>query len=199
MKRVLLVSFLLVMFASLALSGTPVTKAGTHGLWFKMNGLGDFGVTGVAPYTFGGHYFIQDDMALRLGLGFNLSTSSDDGPPKYETTDMLFGVYPALLWYCVSSGPVSGYWGPMVAFQTQTYEEKVDGTTVTGSKASYTAWGVGFVVGAHYWAMDMLSFNAEYSLSYLSSSGEIGGSDTPTFNDIGINSWGVGLNWWFDR
>jgi hypothetical protein len=210
MKRLLLVVMVLLLAVGLMTAGE--TKQGSMSVNFLINGLGTFGVSGTTAgtanggylYGFGGSYYIQDDMALRLGLAFNTGTSSEKDVEQTgdeeNITDMAFGIQPALLWYFMNEGPVSGYWGPMVMFGMSSHENEYvppAGAAQT-TKTSYSDFGAGIVMGAQWMAWEQVAFNAEYVLAYGSSSStqDVGGTSTdgPTISGFGIYSWSVGVS-----
>ncbi len=217
MKKLLLVCLVLLLAVGLTSAGERMTKQGTHSLNFLMNGLGNFGVMGSPAgtangsyiYGFGGSYFIQDDMAIRTGLAFNRWNENEKNVSvtgdEQDQTWMTFGVMPALLWYCMSEGPVAGYWGPTALFGMSSYESEYTPPTgaASTSKTTYTDFGFGVVVGAQWWAWQQVAFNAEYVLAYNTSSSkfESGGTSTdgPTNSGFGIYSWSVGLGLFFNR
>lgn len=214
MKRLLLVALVLLLAVGMTSAGERMTKAGTHSLNFMMNGLGSFGVTssvaawvgGSSLYGFGGSYFMNDDMAIRAAIAFNRWNSNNKTTGgETDDTEMAFGLSPALLWYCMSEGPVAGYWGPMAMFGMVSDESKFTPTSGTGSstKTTWTQFGFGAVVGAQWWAWQQVAFNAEYVLAYSSYSSEVesGGTtvDGPTVTEFGIYSWSVGLGLFFNR
>jgi hypothetical protein len=215
MKKLLLVGMITLLAFGLSYAGGErMTNQGTHSLNFLMNGLGTFGVSGFPSgssngswmYGFGGSYFVATDMAIRAGVAFNRwNENQTTTGGETDETFLQFGIAPALLWYCVGEGAVSGYWGPTVMFGMSSDENKFTPTSGTGSssKQTYTDFGFGFVMGAQWWAWSQVAFNAEYVLAYNTSSSkfESGGSSTdgPTETFIGIYSWSVGLALFFAR
>jgi len=216
MKRLFLVGMItLLAFGLTYAGGERMTKQGTHSLNFMMQGFGTFGVSGSPAgtangstmYGFGGSYFLNDDMALRAGVAFhrtNTNTKSTGG--ETDVTSMGFGIAPALLWYCMGEGSVSGYWGIQGMFGMSSNETKSTPTSGTGSsnKTTYTDFGVGAVIGAQWWAWSQVAFNAEYTLAFgtSSSKNEVSGGtsvDGPTITRFGIDSWSVGLALFFAR
>ncbi len=210
MKRLLLVGLVLLLAAGFATAGE--TKQGTTTLNFLINGLGTFGVNGSTAgtangnylYGFGASYYIQDDMAIRLGLAFNRWNSNEKDVnvtgDEQDFTQMAFGIQPALLWFFMNEGPVSAYWGPGVMFGMSSNESVYTPPTgaASTSKTSYTDFGVGIIMGAQWMAWEQVAFNAEYMISYNSSASdtESGGTTTdgPSITEFGISSWSVGLN-----
>lgn len=217
MKRLLLVGLVLLLAVGLVSAGERMTKQGTHSLNFYINGLGNFGVFGVPAgtangsylYGFGGSYFLQDDMALRAGVAFNRWHSSEKdyavAGDERNLTEFDFGIMPALLWYCMSEGPVAGYWGPTAFYGMSSDETEYipPAGASTTTKVSYTDFGFGVVMGAQWWAWDQVAFNAEYILAYTMSSSKVESgatsTDGPDITDFGIYSWSVGLGLFFNR
>src|SRR3569623_883316 len=78
----------------------PITKQGSAGFLFAINGIGTFGISapGIgfgnnAQYGVGMRYYLADDLALRVLLAFqNASTDSNtlNGTPKSSSTS--FGI-----------------------------------------------------------------------------------------------------------
>jgi opacity protein-like surface antigen len=212
MKRLLLVAMVVLLAVGVMNAGERMTKNGTWSLNFTMNGLGDFGVGGAPAagiegvgtlYGFGGSLFLNDDMALRVGLGFANHNENVTGPPETDHTVMGFGVTPALLWYFGGEGPVAAYWGPSVSYGMYSIEDATTPAAVGDTKQTWSQFGVGVVMGAQWWAWDQVAFNAEYLVSYNSASSDVesGGTTTdgPTITNFGINSWSVGVGLFFAR
>lgn len=214
MKRLLLVAVILLVAVGVMNAGERMTKQGTWSLNFTMNGLGDFGVGGVPAasisgstlYGFGGSYFLNDDMAIRAGIGFrNYNENSETTGGESDYTEMGFGISPAFLWYFGGEGPVAAYWGPALMFGMYSEEDEFTPTSGTGTSTSqnWTEFGAGVVMGAQWWAWDQVAFNAEYMLAYNSASSDVesGGTTTdgPTVTTFGIGYWSVGLGVFFNR
>ncbi len=210
MKRLLLVAVVLLLAVGVMSAGEM--KQGTMSLNFTINGLGNFGVTGAPSATadldqifgFGASYYIQDDMFLRLGLGFaNANINQKDvivTGDEQDNTVMFFGIQPALLWNFMNEGNVSGYWGPQVMYGMASNSQ--DYTPPTGAVQStsvdYTDFGAGVVVGATWTPWDQVGFSAEYGFMYASSSSSSDNgtttTDGPSLTGFGISSWAVALN-----
>ena len=204
MKKLLLVLFIMAFAANMMFAGTPMTNQGDKSLGFLVNGLGSFGVTGVNSGAgingFSMNYYISKDMALRANIGFGTSTTkSPTGTPAgdNENTGTAIGVRPGLMWHCPPvAGSISPYWGLEAEFGWIKNTFKPAGGTESSN--SGTLFGAGAVMGAEWYPWDGISFNAEYNLSFTSSStkSEAGGvsTDGPSNTSIGISSWAVGLN-----
>jgi hypothetical protein len=215
MKRVLLVAMVVLLAVGVMNAGERMTKNGTWSLNFTMNGLGDFGVIGAPAagiqgvgtlYGFGGSLFLNDDMALRVALGFNNNnTNTKNTAGETDHTEMGFGATPALLWYFGGEGPVAAYWGPAVSYGMFSVKDETTPTAGTGTSTTTTAsqFGVGLIMGAQWWAWDQVAFNAEYLLAYNSATSDVesGGTTTdgPTVTNIGISQWSVGVGLFFAR
>jgi len=208
MKKLLLVLFIMVVSANIAFAGTPMTNQGDHALSFYVNGLGDFGVgevwvagaSGLGNiYGFGGKYFMSQDMALRANLGFGTSTVKTPAGTAgdNESTNLEIALRPGLEWHCPPvANSISPYWGfeAMFGYAKNTFKPAGG----TESNTSGQVFGAGVFAGAEWFPWDAISFNAEYGLGFSSSStkSESGGVsvDGPTYTNIGIMSWAVGLN-----
>jgi hypothetical protein len=212
MKRLLLVGLVLLLAVGLVSAGERMTKQGTYSLNFTFQGLGDFNVgpspagwnQGQNQYGFGGSYFLNDDMALRAGVAFSRSnTNAKYTGGEVDDTEMGFGFYPALLWYCTGDGPVAAYWGPTVFFSQYSHEIANSPVLASDYKDTWTGFGAGIVMGAQWWAWDQVAFNAEYMVSYSSftSKHESGSTstDNPSDTEFGIGQWSLGLGLFFNR
>mgnify|MGYP003340977723 CR=1 FL=1 len=201
MKKVLLVLFIMAFAANMMFAGTPMTNQGDKYLGFTMGGLGDFNLHSAGPVNgVSARYFLSKDMSLRLGLGFSNSKSEPTTGTFSKNESMSFGIAPALVWNMAPvAGSISPYWGVQASYintkLTDTY--RANGTK---DELSVNTFGAGVMMGAEWFAWDGISFNAEYSFTYNSASGDFtpaGGTsqDLGTATSMGFNtSAQVGLN-----
>ncbi|MBI1804827.1 MAG: hypothetical protein HY033_13810 [Ignavibacteriae bacterium] len=206
MKAMLFILFALVLTTSIMFAGTPMTSQGDKALTFTINGLGNFGVSGVpavsAPglgtlYGAGGKYFVSQDMAFRTIVAFNnYSTTVKTGSGDDKNSTTWIGIAPGLEWHMAAAGAVSPYWGLMADFGWA----KNTHTPPTGSETSSsgTSFGAAALLGAEWYAFDGVSFNAEYQFGFSTTSTKTnpgtGDVDGPSYTTFGINSWAVGIN-----
>lgn len=202
MKKLLLVLFIMAFAANMMFAGTPMTNQGDKQIGFIVNGLGSFGVSGVNSGFINGlgfNYFLSKDMALRANLGFGTTTTKTPAGTAgdNENTQTAIGVRPGLVWHCAPvAGSISPYWGIEGQFGWIKSSFKPAGGTESSN--SGTMFGAGVFMGGEWYAWDGISFNAEYNLSFMSTStkSEAAGTSTdgPSTTSIGISSWAVGLN-----
>ena len=203
MKKLLLVLFIMAFAANMMFAGTPMTNQGDKQLGFIVNGLGTFGVTGVNTGAgisgLGFNYFLSKDMALRANVGFGTSTTKSPAGAAgdNENTGTAIGLRPGLVWHMAPvAGSISPYWGLEGQFGWLKNTFKPAGGTESSN--SGTLFGAGVFMGGEWYAWDGISFNAEYNLSFTSSStkSEAAGvsTDGPSNTSIGISSWAVGMN-----
>ncbi len=217
MKKILLVLLVVAVGVNLALAGDnakPLTKAGTTALLFDLNGLAGLGA-GNFEGGFGGKYYIANQFAVRLGLGFSYNTQTDKNPatPPLPTTVLSESkrttfsvtVAPGIQYNVVTSGPVVGYLGGQVSFTTNS--DNRDGnsnglgagfTNGASYKVTGTTFGVALFIGAEWFAWDNISLAAEYRLGFSTTSGKTEQSfpaptpgtsfDSPTVTNIGLGS-----------
>jgi hypothetical protein len=201
MKKLLLVLFIMVVAANLAFAGTPMTAKGDKSIGFNVQGLGNFGVTGVDGVdALSFRYFMSQDMALRVNLGFATATTKTPviGVGDNENTGMLISIHPALVWHMAPvAGAISPYYGIEGMFGMGKNTQKLAGATTENSQ-TLTNFGAGIFMGGEWYAWDGISFNAEYGLSFSSTTSKFEGggvsTDGPSTTGFGISSWAVGLN-----
>lgn len=211
MKRLFFI--LLVGVAALATARAqdtkPKTQAGDKSILFTMNGFGDFGVSGVVVastpdsnvFSFtrpifgaGVRFYLSDNTALRVGLGFNMTSTTT--PNAIDTTgnsdatvsQMAFGISPAIELHLVNAGPVSVYTGGMVSFGMASSSSGPDSAQATSSQ---TGIGVGALLGVEFFPWNNVSIGAEYQLGLMlnSTSFKVGSTsaDGPSSTSIGIS------------
>lgn len=206
MKKAVIVFVLgLVMAAAAFAQGTPQTKSGSKSLMFSINGFGDFGVSptivGDVPggdsngssNLFGPsmRFFLSDDVALRVGLGFGTSTVSPAVDSiGVKSSETMFAIAPAVEIHLMQAGPVSFYTGGGVSFGMSSGSSTPRNIDSLQSSTSATGISFGALLGAEFFPWDNLSLSAEYQLgvTLLSSSSEFRGTTTdgPSTTSIGI-------------
>jgi hypothetical protein len=178
----------------------PITKQGSAAFMFTINGLGTFGLgapsfnPGLDAAGFGFKYFLADDVALRVLLGFN--SKSVDTP---ETSHTMFGVGVGAEYHFRPLYSTSPYIGAQIGFQSTSDEsvQNILGTevtsTTTASKFNFSAFAGfdwfftrGIAAGAEFG----LGFTSESSSSEASGGGNSQESDGPATTTIALNSAG---------
>ncbi len=200
--------------ATLALAGedvTPKTKAGDQALLFSFSGLSELGANSYMG-GLGGKYYFQDDMALRLGLGFGFSgstTKGTDGAPDYTNNTMNFSINPALIYNLKTTGAVDVFVGGAVGFSWYGNTlENPPSSSYSKVVTTTTNFSVGGLVGFEWFPWENISLGAEYGLNLKFGSGSVEKtfvsdghtetSDDPSTTAISLGSnGGITLGVWF--
>ena len=164
-------------------------KSGDQALLFSLKGLSD-----LSPQNFNGgvgfQYYFANHSAFRLGLGLNFENESKDKPDTtypadYSRSSVNFTFMPGIRYNFGTSSNVLAYMGSeaIIALSKSTEEGKnfADQTTVT--KANQ--YGLGFFLGAEWFAFKNVSLSAEYSfrLKYEIASEEISSPNVTTIKN----------------
>ncbi len=178
------------------------TAAGDRAILFTLNGL-----QGIDNFSggFGGLYYAEKNLAIRLGLGLDFTSSSLSPPsndstamlPQIDTTRFAISLQPAIRYTIGTAGPVVGYFGAQ--FLMRVASAKVENVNfVNGASASQTdlTFGAGVILGAEWFAFSNVSLGAEYQLMYTSTSGtrsitQLGSTtsaDLPTRENVSIGT-----------
>ncbi len=177
-------------FGSLALALIAVTaiagaqdvrkSQGDLAFLFAYNGIGSSTV-GAFNGGVGAQWYLSNDMALRLGLGFG--TSSIETPAGGTNTSTLSGtaisLAPGIRMNIASNSNVVGYVGGQVMFGTTSTKSEVTGSTNT-PETSATNLGVGLFFGAEWFPTKNISLGMEYGLGFMSSSSSSSAGGTTT-------------------
>jgi outer membrane protein W len=152
------------------------TKAGDKALLFTLKGLSTLGAG-----DFGGgcgfRYHFTGNMAVRLGLGFGMNSSTEKAAAGTagvddKTTETSFSFAPALEYYIVHTSSVSGYLGVEAFFSmdSKTHEGigHVDGVKTENSSSTV---GAALLLGAEWFPWTGIGLGAEYHLHFMTSSG----------------------------
>jgi opacity protein-like surface antigen len=211
MKRLLALVLVALLVVSVTYAGdsiVPKTKAGNKALLFTLGGLANLGA-GSYGGGIGGKYYFSNNWAGRLGIGFSTSTSTEKNPlsptpadqkGERDETSTSFTVTPGVLYTVAISGPVNAYVGAQILFVSNS--TSADGIGGSGFDAdskvetSSTNFGAGLILGVEWFPWENISFGAEYTLGFLSGSGDtestVNGtstkSDAPSTTSIGTSA-----------
>ncbi len=171
MKKLVLVLVTLFLLVGIVVAqdATPKNKQGDMGIMFGFSGLSILGVDNYMSGV-GIKYFIQDDLALRGGFGF--ATKSI---PDVDENPMDFGLNAGVQYNFTSSGPVVGFFGGSLFFNSHKAQGIADPTNTFGLLALF---------GAEWFPWNSVSLGAEYGLGFSSSS--VSGGDATT--DINLTA-----------
>ena len=218
MKKLLLMILVISVAANVALAGDnakPITKAGNAALMFNLGGLANLSA-GNYEGGLGFKYYIANDFAVRLGLGFSTSSSTDKNPStvtplpatvlsESKLTSTTFTVAPGIQYNIAKSNAVVAYVGGQASISTTSQEREgnsvgfgVGYTSGAKYKESGTVFGVAAFVGAEWFPWDNISFAGEYRIGFVSGTGKIESTvpapgtstsvDKPSSTVIGISS-----------
>ena len=194
----------------------PKTKAGNKAVLFTLGGLADLGAGQWSPAFavpnsagIGGKYYFSNNWAGRLGIGFGTSTSTTKNTAptipagqssESDVTNTSFTVTPGVLYTIAVTGPVNAYVGAQLLFVSGSTSN--DGTagnpfdSDSKIETSTTSFGGGLVFGVEWFPWETISFGAEYTIGYLSTSGDqtttvdgtSSSSDAPSRTSIGTSA-----------
>jgi opacity protein-like surface antigen len=199
MKRILALVLVALLVVSASYAGdnvVPKTKAGDKALLFTFGGLSNLGA-GEYAGGIGGKYYFSNGLAGRLSLGFDTRTETTKNPVspvpagqkgERDESSTSFVVAPGVLYTIATSGPVNAFVGAQVIFISSS--TSADGAFGSGFdsdsklETTSTSIGAGAILGVEWFPWDNVSFGAEYTLSFLSTSGDsestIDGTGTKT-------------------
>jgi outer membrane protein W len=197
MKRLAILVLVLLFVTSVSLAGDPkpLTYSGAKALLFDLGGLAN-----LAAGNYGGglgvKYYIANDLALRLSVGFTTATTTTKNPisplptgqiDESELTSTDFTVTPAVTYNIGRTSTVVAYVGALFSFtSSSTKRTGNSGGTGVGYdsgesyRASETIFGAGGLVGVEWFPWENISFSAEYRLGFASTSSETESSTTAT-------------------
>lgn len=160
-------------------------KEGDQALLFSLKGLDNLSA-GNFNGGLGYQYYFANHTAFRFALGLDFSSESQDKPDETYAKDYSKDVFsfllrPGIRYNFGTSSNVLAYMGTEAIFQltkTTTESNLVTFTDQTLEEKS-TNFGLGFFIGAEWFAFKNVSLSAEYGLSFLFGSSE-STTKTPT-------------------
>ncbi len=178
-------------------------------LIFSLYGLntlraGDFGVF-AGPLDslsvgLGIRHFISPRLALRAGLGFASTSSTQHFVAEQETelkiTGLRFFILPGIEYHLLRTAAVSGYVGGQIIFGIANLklESTTAGSPTATQETDATFFGAGPYMGVEWFAFANVSLGAEYQFNFIASSGKnkTTQNGTTTETDIGpMNSFNL--------
>jgi hypothetical protein len=167
----------------------PITKSGSAAFIFHLNGLGSFGLTGPVVGTtpgLGVKYFVADELALRILLGFS---SSGSGPDSLKHTESGLGIGVGIENHFRPLYSTSPYVGAQLTFSTTGESDKVTGGEDTEDATSI---GLGVFAGFDWFPTRGIALGGEMGLGFTttSRSENKGGKevDLPSSTNMGVNT-----------
>jgi len=155
----------------------PITKQGSAAFMFTINGLGTFGIG--APAINGGSvaatsgvgvkYFLADEMALRVLLGFNSSTSQSPADTSKTLSSSTFGIQAGVEMHFRPLYSTSPYAGLQVGYSMTSSDAAGSGSTTVTDKNS--AFGVMAFAGFDWFFTRGIAVGAEMGLGFQSNGG----------------------------
>lgn len=184
MKRLIVVVLALVCAGSMMYAQDVRRSKNDLGMLFTLNGLGNLS-GGAYNGGVGAQWYVADDMALRLGLGFaSMKNEDKSGAVTRTETNTLVSVNPGFRLNLAHNSNVVGYAGVQAMIGMSSGKVEAGGTTeLTG-----TTVGGGIFLGAEWFPWKNVSLGLEYGLGFMSSSSKtkIGSNETdgPTVTTI---------------
>ena len=214
MKKTLVVVLVLAVAFGTAVAGDnakPITKAGNTALMFDLGGLAALSANNYQG-GLGAKYYISNGFAVRIGLGFNSSSTTTKNPadpvPATQLSEskysaLSFTVAPGIQYNVASSAAVVAYVGAQVAFTMGKQERdgnansfNVGFTKDNKYKESTSTFGAAAFVGVEWFAWDNISLAGEYRFGFTSTTGDAESTagttstkvDAPSTTAIGLGS-----------
>ena len=180
MKKLLLICVLFIFgFSGLNAEVTRVRIGeNDQAFLFNLNGL-----TALTAGNFGGgigyQYYISDDIAVRLGFGLNSFNETSKDPladsssvdSEYNTFD--FQISPGIRYCFAYSSTIAAYVGAELFYINSSELSNYPNFKKTDPEVeiSTNSFGIGFILGAEWFAWENVSLGAEYKLLYTTTSG----------------------------
>ncbi len=166
-------------------------KEGSTAMLFTLNGLGNLGADNYQG-GIGANHYISNDIALRVGLGFGLNSSTvsqNDGTGEEVSKSSTIPVSPGIRFNLAHNRNIVMYTGGMVNLGLTNGSSTVDGSETSSS--SSTEIGAGVFAGAEFFPWENVALGLEYLLGFSTSSGSTttGGveSNLPSNTDIELS------------
>lgn len=155
-------------------------------LMFSYQGLGA-ATAGSFMGGAGAQWYLADDVALRLGLGFGTTSTETAGASTTTTSGTLINLAPGFRLNIANNSNVVGYCGAQVMFGTGSTKTEISGNSNT-VEGTQSALGAGVFFGAEWFPWKNVSFGFEYGLGFMSMSGsdKSGGSEVDRPSTTGI-------------
>ena len=216
MKRMVAVLLVLALAGGSLLAAEtakPITKAGSKALLFDLGGLANLSA-GNYEGGLGLKYYISNGFAVRLGLGFGMSSETTKNPStvvplpanqlsESKLSGMSFSIAPGIQYNLVTTNAVVAYAGAQVSFTSSNQERTgnnagmgVGFTQGSTFKTSSSIFGVAAFIGVEWFAWENISLAGEYRFGFSSSSGKTESSsttasasqDAPSSTSFGLGS-----------
>jgi hypothetical protein len=167
----------------------PITKSGSAAFLFTLQGLGTFGigspsVNGMMSGV-GVKWFVADDIALRVLLGFGSNQVAGIGPDSATTlTASSFGIGVGGEYHFRPLYSTSPYVGLQIGFTSASTDVAVGSGTATDKTTSF---GVAALAGFDWFFTRGLAVGAEMGLGFVSHGGTtIQGADKTSTSSINL-------------
>jgi hypothetical protein len=189
----------------------PITKAGSKALMFDLGGLANLSA-GNYEGGLGLKYYISNGFAVRLGLGFGMTSETTKNPAttvpanqlsESKLSGMSFSIAPGIQYNLVTTNAVVAYAGAQVSFTSSNQERTgnnagmgVGFTQGSSYKTSSSIFGAAAFIGVEWFAWENISLAGEYRFGFSTSSGKTESSsttasasqDAPSSTSFGIGS-----------
>lgn len=195
MKKILLSITTLFTFALASAQDEPTTTGFTRGdafisgtLSFGSEKTGDYFKNTVFTVAPSAGYFVTNNIAIGVGLGYSSSNSdiNDGFSAPYEETASAFAAGVFGRYYFTPANRFTIFTDLSVAYTTIKYETDVDGGFDSESKEN--GFGVAFAPGINYWISNHLALETSFGiLSYGTSKPDASGAESTNSFNIGLD------------
>jgi len=154
----------------------PITKQGSAAFMFTIAGLGTFGIG--APAINGGSvaqasgvgvkYFLADEMALRLLLGFSSSTRQSPADTEKTLSSSTFGIQAGVEMHLRPLYSTSPYVGLQIGYSMTSSDDAFGTTTVTDKNSAFSVLAF---AGFDWFFTRGIAVGAEMGLGFTSNGG----------------------------
>lgn len=148
--------------------GSYRAKSGDQALLFQLKGLSE-----LSPANFNGgigyQYYFANHTAFRTGLGINFESDNQDKPDTnsfkdYSKTTINFSITPGIRYNFGTSSNILAYLGTEAIYTLSKSTEEGINFANTKAITSSSEYGLGFFLGAEWFAFKNVSLAAEYSI-----------------------------------
>lgn len=174
----------------------PLTAQGSAAFLFTINGLGSFGIGApalgdtagtAAPFLFGvgGKWFLSDDLALRVLLGFDSHSGTPTVPDSTSAkqSSTAFGIGVGIEKHFRPLYSTSPYVGAQVSFASHSTDNGASGDQE--EKTSASTFGVTALAGFDWFFTHGIAAGAEVGLGFASTSNSVTvGSKTSSYQSV---------------
>jgi len=178
----------------------PLTRQGSSAFIFSLGGLDPFNIS--APEinglvsSVGVKYYIADEMAIRLLLGFNSDQTADASDSTKTLTNSAFGISAGVEKHFGPLYAISPFVGGQVSFTSESFEHQQlasstekgnEGASISTMSTKQSVFGIGALIGADWYLLRAIAIGAEMGLQFRTRSGtKENGASEPSTTWLGL-------------